>query len=279
MEKPRRTGAFLCRLFRMKLDWLPQALVPIGVILALALFRKFAPRRADAGIDDHSHPQQGPEPLPTGVVGAAMWTLAIALALTFFLLRSANHFWATLDGPAILTVYATPFIWCFFAGFAALAIPWPLTVWYLRRVGRTDEATSMANASSARAGMDTFRVMKWLSFGLVGPIAFFTLLAIPVHLSIGETEARLGHYASWHSERFPFSEARRATMIDGYRLRNGTLSPARDLVIDFADGRRLSGNAVGDGDTDIPDAVEQLLLAKTGLQPQHAQTVNDIPPR
>jgi hypothetical protein len=125
--------------------------------------------------------------------------------------------------------------------------------------------------------MDTFRVMKWLGIGLVLPIAFFTMLAIPVHLSIGDSEARLGHYASMHTDRFSFSEARRATLIDGYRLRDGSFRRSKDLVIDFVDGRRLRGNAVGDGGTDVEENVVQLLLAKTGLNPEHAQTVEDIP--
>jgi hypothetical protein len=121
--------------------------------------------------------------------------------------------------------------------------------------------------------------MKWLSIGLVGPIAFFTLLAIPIHLSISDTEARVGHYASMRSERFPFSEARRATLIDGYRLRDGRLRRSRDIVIDFADGRRLRGNAVGDGGTDVDESVVELLLNKTGLRPAHVATVEDIPPQ
>src|SRR6202035_3971576 len=101
----------------------------------------------------------------------------------FFVLQSANHWWASLDGPSIRTQYAGSVIWCFFPGFAALAIPWPLTVWYLRRVGRWEEANGIEDAADSKGGMNSFRVMKWLSFGVVGPIALFTVLAIPIHLS------------------------------------------------------------------------------------------------
>src|ERR1019366_6324541 len=48
--------------------------------------------------------QQVPEPLPSGAVGGAMMALGIGLALTFLLLKSANHFLASFDGPAHLTV-------------------------------------------------------------------------------------------------------------------------------------------------------------------------------
>jgi hypothetical protein len=264
-------------LLHMLFDWLPKALFFIVVAIILGLFRRMAPPRSRSANWKYDK-QQIPEPLPTGVVGGAMWALGIGLVLTFFLLSGANQLWASFDGPADLTLYATTAIWCFFPLFAALAIPWPLTVWYLRKIGRKDEADSISDEADLKSGMDTFRVMKWLSVGLVGPIAFFTFLAIPTHFSIGKFDARLGRYASVHTERFPFGEARRATLIDGIRLRNGSFRSGKDIVIDFADGRRLSGNAVGDGRSDVPDSVVQLLLSRTGLRPGHARTVEEIPP-
>lgn len=263
-------------LSRMQLDWLPRALVPVVVALVFGLFRRIAPPRsrlADARYDQ----QQGPEPLPTGVIVGAMWALGFGFALTFFLLPDANRLWARADGQSILTLYPTPWIWIFSPLCSALALPWPMTVWYLRKAGRKDEADSISDAADEKGGMDTFCVMKWLGIALVGPVAFFTLLAIPVHLSIGDSEARLGHYASVHAERFVFREARRATLIDGHRLRDGSFRRGRDIIIDFADGRRLRGNAVGDGGTDVEESAVQLLLAKTGLRPAHVHTLEDIP--
>jgi hypothetical protein len=166
----------------------------------------------------------------------------------------------------------------FFPGFAALLIPWPLTVWYLRRVGRWEEAESIQDASDSKAGMDSFHIMKWLSMGLVGPIALFTLLAIPIHLSISHAEVRVGRYASLRTERFSLSDARRITVVDGYRLRDGSIHPAKDIIIDFADGRRLRDNQVCEGGTNVPDDIMRLLIEKTGLAPEHALTADEIPP-
>ena len=130
----------------------------------------------------------------------------------------------------------------------------------------------------ATAGMNSFRAMKWLSIGVVGPIAFFTLLAIPIHLSISDSEVRVGHYARLESERFQFKEAKRLTIVDGYWLKDGSFRQAKDVIVDFADGRRLRGNQVGDGGTSVRDDVIQLLIAKTGLTPEHVSTANEIPP-
>lgn len=161
-------------LSRMQFDWFPRVLIPAVVALAFGLFRRIAPprsRSADEKYDQH----QRLEPLPTGLVGGAMWTLAIGFALTFFLLRDANHLWSRADGQSVLTLYATPWIWSFLPLFSALTLPWPMTISYLRRVGRTDEANSISDAADSKGGMDTFRVMKWLGIAVVGPVAFFTI--------------------------------------------------------------------------------------------------------
>jgi hypothetical protein len=258
----------------MKLDWLPRTLVPIGISFFFWLFRRLAPAPARS---TNYKETQIPEPLPTGVIGAFMWGMGICLVLSFFLLRTANHLWADSDGAAILRLCPSAAIWCFLPGFAAISIPWPLTVWLLRRMGRTDEAASIDSDSSEKVGFDSFKVMKWLSIWLVGPIAWFTLLAIPMHLSIAESEVRVGHYASLNAEVFPLSQATRATLVDGYRLRDGSFLQKRDLYIDFADGRRLDVNAAGDGGTQISDATVELLLAKTGLEAGHVSTVEDLP--
>jgi hypothetical protein len=245
--------------------------------LIMALFRRIAPPRARSA-QHRWDESQTPEPLSTGIIGSTMWALGIGFALLFFALRSANHWWASLEGPSILTQYATSVLWCFFPGFGALALPWPLMVWYLRKVGRWEEADNIEDASDSKGRMNSFRVIKWLGMGVVAPIGFFTLLAIPIHLSISDSEVRVGHYGSFHTESFPLKEARRMTIVDGYRLRDGSFHPAKDVLIDFADGRRLRGNAVGDGGTNVPEDIMQLLIEKTGLAPKHVLTADQVSP-
>ena len=101
----------------MLFTWLPRFLVPIAIALAFALFRRMAPPRARMA--EHRYDEsQIPEPLPSGVIGGAMWSVGIALAMLFFVLRGANHLWASLEGPSLLTQYAPQVFGCFFPGFA-----------------------------------------------------------------------------------------------------------------------------------------------------------------
>ena len=51
-----------------------------------------------------------------------------------------------------------------------------------------------------------------------------------------------------------------------------------DVILDFADGRRLRANQIGDGGTDVRNDVMELLILKTDLAPEHALTEEDVPP-
>lgn len=249
--------------------WLPRFLVPIAIALAFALFRRMAPPRARMARHRYDE-SQTPEPLAAGVIGCAMWSLGIALAMLFFVLRGANHLWASLEGRSLLTQYAPQVYWCFLPGFAAVSIPWPLTVWYLRRVGRWEEADSVQDASDSKGGFDSFRIMKWLSIGVVGPIAVLTLLAVPIHLSITDSEVRVGHYASFRPDIFPLNDARSLTIVDVHQLQGDHTLQTEDVIVEFADGRRLRGNQVGDGGSSVRNDVMQLLIDETGLTPKYS---------
>jgi hypothetical protein len=98
------------------------------------------------------------------------------------------------------------------------------------------------------------------------------------HLSISHAEVRVGRYASLRTERFSLSDARRLTVVDGYRLRDGSIHPAKAIIIDFADGRRFRGDQDGDGGTNVRDGIMRLLIETTGLAPEHALTADEIPP-
>lgn len=174
------------------MQWSPRYIVIPAVSVVFALLRRYLPAPKSKFKSWKFEDQQAPEPLPTGVIGAFMWLIAILLLLTFFGFRTANHAWAAMDNRAILRLYPTSFIWCFFPGFAALSIPWPFTIWLLQPLKRSDEADAIAEGSNSKTGFDSFTVMKWLAIGLGLPIGIATIFAIPIHLSI---EKRAG--AGW----------------------------------------------------------------------------------
>jgi hypothetical protein len=248
--------------------------VGIALPLAYAAFRRWAPRdlAAEAVPDDGRR-------LPYGAAGACMWALGITLAVGgFFLLKGANHLWASHDHATALTIYPTSVIWCFLPAFAALSIPWLGTIWLLRRFGYAAQAAEIIANGNAKMNCNGERVMHWLGWGIVAPIAVFTLAAVPMHLSLYTDSIRVTHYAHLTPEVFSLADARRAYTVDGYSLRGGSFQTRPDLLIDFADGRRFKATVMSDGGDPPPEELVVELLAQTKLQPTHIRSIDDIPP-
>lgn len=248
--------------------------IGIALPLAYAAFRRWAPRdlAAEAVPDDGRR-------LPRGAAGACMWGLALILIPgIFFALYGANRLIAASDHAATITIYPTSIFWCFLPGFAALSIPWLVTIWGLRRFGYAAQAAEIIAKSNAKMNFNGERIMRWLAWGIVAPIAVVTVAAVPMHLSLESDAVRVTHYAHLTPEVFPLAAARHAYFVDGYLLKDGTFQAQPNVLIGFADGRHLDTNIMGDGSSPPPPNLVDAILTRTGLPPTHVRTEDDIPP-
>lgn len=259
----------------MTYAWIPKLFIPAAIGLVFAIFRRYFPPKPDLTLDRYDRPEG--KRLPTGVFGAVTIAMGIAVGVGgYFSLLAINHQFAKTDGVAILQVFPVSAIWFFLPGFAALAIPWPLTIALLRRSAYRDDAAYIQAESNNKSGFDCFRVMVGMNLFIVLPIAFFTILALPERLTLTEHNILWTHYASLKPEIFSYTDIVRLTKVDGYLLRDGSFKLHKDLIIDFKDGRRLSANAVGDGGSE-PSAEEiSVLLNRTGLVPNEVRTKEEI---
>jgi hypothetical protein len=252
-----------------------RGLIPAIVALVLLVSRKYlrVPGRLRAERFDRDTKRR----LTSGRFNAIALAVAISLAIGgYYALMGANRLFALLDRAALLQVYPVKALWMIAPFFAALAAPWPLVLGVARRTAYRWDAEYIEAQSSEQTGFDTYRLLRWMNLVLLLPMALATLLVVPERLSFTDTEILWTHYAHLRPEVFRYADARRATLIDGYHQRDGRLVRHPDLVVDFADGHRLSGNAVGDGGS-VPSQREiDLILNKTKLQPGHAETQDDI---
>ena len=116
--------------------------------------------------------------------------------------------------------------------------------------------------------------MKWISIAVVGPMVLATFLAVPIHLSITDSEVRVDHYASFRPEIFRLSDARSLTIVDAPKLRGSHVVQTRDVIVKFADGRQLRGSQVADGGSSVREDVLNLLINRTDLTPQYSSSAN-----
>jgi hypothetical protein len=259
----------------MDFSWLGRFLVPLGIALAFAAFRKYFPAKPNPDLDRYDRPEG--KRLPTGAFSAITIATGLTIAVGgYFALRAINHLFAKSDGAALAQAFPVSVTWCFLPGFAAIAIPWPLTIAVLRRSAYRVEAEYIEAQNNSKAGFDCFRVMVGMNLFLVLPIAVFTFLALPERLTLTEQNILWTHYASLRPEVFNYEDVVRLTTVRGYKLRDGSFKAHKDLIIDFKDGRRLSANATGDGGSE-PSAEEiQVILEKTGLVPNEVRTQDEI---
>ncbi len=258
------------------MDILGRILVGVSIPITFALIARYFPRNVEKEVIT----ADGDPSLPFGAAGGLMWLMGLTILVSgFYGLRGMNRVLSAYDAGTrlpLLTVYPESAIWWFFPGFAALLLPWLLTLFLLRRNGYSGQAARIVAKGNAKAGWDGERVMHLLGWFVVLPIGLLTVPALWMHMSVFPDEIHVTHYGHMSSEVFQLAQARRAYWVDGYRLRDGSFQSRPDLVLDFGDGRRLSTNAVGNGGTPSA-AMVSLLLNLSHLQAEHVQTQEELP--
>jgi hypothetical protein len=211
------------------------------------------------------------------LVGASMLLIGGAIAWgAHLILVSSNRFIAALDGPSDFVLLPQTAIWWFLPGFAALALPWEITLrmWYW--IGNREQAALYSYWSSAKVGFDATRMFRILALVICLPIALFTLLDVPEHATLSGDEIRARGYGLQRALTYRYTDARRMTIIAGFRLRDGRLRRRAGIVLDFSDGRRWSSADIGDFMSSVDPRLVGFLRAKTGLPPQYAEAEVDI---
>lgn len=258
-----------------------KALVPAVVLIAFALARRYFPATSvkapgrDYSLEELDVRFSGEQWLVTG----GMVTIGIIFAIsTHAALVWLNRFLAAPDSPTNFILWPQSAIWWFFPGFGALALSWEITLQIWALFGRREDAASYAYWTSLKAGFDSTRLLRLSSILIVLPIGILTILALPMHVILGKADIRDCGYAFASCNVYRYSEAKRMTIIDGFRDRESRLMSRAGIVIDFSDGRRWSSAGIGDFNERVDPSLEQFLEKRTNLNCNHAQTESDIPP-
>jgi hypothetical protein len=264
------------------LDFLPRLAVPVAVALGLGLLRKYlkpsptSERKASAEErqrDDTRFRKYA------WAVGFAMLAVAIAIGLGgYALLASINRHLAEAEGPASFRLLPSKAIWAFAPGFAALTLTWPTVFLLWKHFGNRDLAAKYLQWSNQRSGFDTLRAFQWLNLLIVLPVALVTILALPMHSTVHNNEIRVREFANRRCLRYPYGQARRLAVADGFRNRDGRLESRATILIDFQPGGRWSSADNGDFEGSVDEKLLAFLKEKTGLSPVFAETESDLPP-
>jgi len=113
---------------------------------------------------------------------------------------------------------------------------------------------------------------------IVLPIGIASVLAIPLHSSLRDTNIVVGHYATLARQYLPYSQARRLVLVDGFRDRDGKFTQRAELLLDFKNGELWSSAANADFTPQVDLALFEFVRKKTGLAAEHVQSEEDLRP-
>lgn len=264
------------------MDFLARALIPIAVLTVFALARKYMPATPARRFRG---PEYSVEELDARFSGA-QWMVAgamVGIGAIFFVSAHAgfvaiNRHLALKDGPAHLVIFPQSAIWWFFPGFGAVALSWEITLKLWELFGDRENALLYANWSNRKVGFDCTKMLRWIAVLVVLPVGILTTLALPMHTTLAEDRITDCGYAFAACKVYRYADARRMTIIDGFRDRDSRLNRRAGIVIDFRGGRRWSSADEGDFHSQVDPSLEEFLANRTHLSYNHAETENDIPP-
>jgi hypothetical protein len=253
--------------------------IPVAVYGTFALARRYIPAKANVQSADQSfisHPDES--------FSGTQWIVgtATALVITGFaflmhaLLVFLNGWWGALDGPSSFRLFPQTAIWWFFPGFGALTIGYEIVLQLWSRFGDAGRVVRYSEWSNSKAGFDGRRLLRWMALLIAAPIGIFTLLEVPVHVSLTDQVIVDHGYGLSKPKIYRYDAARRLTGIEGFRGKDGGLTSRAGVVIDFDGGWRWSSANSGDFKKQVDPALLDFLVQKTKLLPEHAETADDI---
>jgi hypothetical protein len=212
------------------------------------------------------------------IIGISMVVVGVLFVMsTHSALVLLNRYFSTTDGPAEFRLWQQSAIWWFFPGFGALALSWEIVLQLWSDLGNREAARLYNYWSIQKSGFDAPKLLRWMAVLVALPIGVLTVLALPMHVALRQDDIRDCGYAFAPCKVYRYVDARRMTMIEGFRDREGKLTKRAGIVIDFNDDRRWSSADIGDFSPTVNPAFTEFLQKKTQLPLNYAQTEADIP--
>lgn len=257
---------------------LSKALVPLSVFVVFALARKFLPAMSptqeltDYPLDELSQRFSRTQ----WVVGIAMLLAALTFAWVTHAILSTTNSWLAERDAGAFHLLPQPAIWWFFPGFGAITLTWEIVLRIWSTVGNAKEASLYRYWSDIKTGFNATKLLRFMALFIAVPIGVATLLAVPMHSSVGNDRILEYNYASLIPKVFLYKDAQRMAVIDGFRGRDGTLTQRAGVILSFTDGRKWSSAEWGDFKKTSDTRLVEFLQEKTGLVVEHAETEADL---
>jgi hypothetical protein len=128
--------------------------------------------------------------------------------VSYYSLFWSNHFLALRGEKSVFLLLPSPAMWGVFPVFGAICCSWEITLRLWRRFGDPSQARKYQDWANSNAGFDATRVLRIMIVFVGFPAGVATVLALPLHTAIGETEIRIGRFGTLRASNHSCSETR-----------------------------------------------------------------------
>ncbi len=270
-------------------DSIRWAILPGVVVGAMVLFRKLFPAGKSmfkVGNLDSNELYDQFMPVRGRIIGAMILIAILFVFGTWLALTGFNRILAGIDTTASFILLPQTAIWWLFPLFGAVSLCWEITLQIWALFGDRDTVNLFSNWTNhstafwgvaSYPGMDSRKVLRWMTLLIALPIGVFTLMAVNMHATVGPNTIRDCGYAFKPCEVYPLADVRRMTQIEGFGTKDGKITRRARIVLDFKDGRRWSTADWGNFNDTVDPALADFFIQKTGLPLNSASTEEEIP--
>lgn len=244
-----------------------RALIPALVAILFLLARRYLPASASVVVSDQEARRFSK--LQWFVAGAVIIVALCFGFCSYATLTWLNRLLANGNPEIRFVLLPDPAIWMIFPALGGLLLAWELTIGLWERFGNRSQARAYEAWTNQMAGFNARRVGRLLFLCIGLPVALCTILALPMHTSLGNTEMSVGRFGAFHSRLHRYSDVRRITVTRGLRTRSGGFIQRSAIVLDFANGDRWSSADNRAYEAALDTALLDFLESKTGLQAEY----------
>jgi hypothetical protein len=244
-----------------------RALIPGLIAVVFLLARRYLPASASVVVSPEEATRFSK--LQWFVAGAVIMVALCFGLCSYAALAWLNRLLANGNPPIRFVLLPDPAIWMIFSGLGGLLLAWELTMRLWERFGNRLQARHYEAWTNQKAGFNAGRVGRLLFLCIGLPAAFCTILALPMHTSLRNTEMSVGRFGTFKPRLYRYSDVRRITVTRGLRTRSGGFIQRSAIVLDFANGDRWSSADNRAYEATLDTVLLDFLKSKTGLQAQY----------